>query len=201
MTEQSLRIIIADDEGVIRIGLKTILTALGHKVVAGARTGREAVEKVAQFKPDLLLLDIEMPEMDGLAAAKYLAAHNPLPVIMLTAYSHRDYVDAAVDALVMGYLVKPIDEAKLAPMLSVAMARFAERTAGEKRAVDLKRDLSGRALIDAAKQKLMREKNLSENQAYHQLQAQARQTQTSLADVAAQCLGKNERGGKIETAN
>ncbi len=197
MTEQKLRIIIADDEGIIRIGLKTILHTLGHTVIASARTGKDALEKVAQLKPDLLLLDIEMPEMDGLAVAKYLSEKNPLPVIMLTAYSHRNYVSAAVSAAVMGYLVKPIDEAKLAPMLSLAMARFAERASAEKRTSDLRQVLAGRDLIDAAKRKLMREKHISENQAYHQLQTQARQTQISLADVAALCLGKNERGSKI----
>jgi len=143
------------------------------------------------------LLDIEMPEMNGLKVAKYLSENEPLPIIMLTAYSHRDYVDAAVDALVMGYLVKPIDEAKLSPMLNMAMARFAEGVAARKRIVDLKRDLSGRDLVDAAKQKLMQDKGLSENQAYHQLQAHARQAQITLADAAVQCLGKSERGGKI----
>ena len=200
MTEQ-YRIIIADDEGVIRLGLKTILRALGHTVVATARTGKETLEKVSQFEADLLLLDIEMPEMDGLAVAKYLSETAPLPIVMLTAYSHRAYVDAAVDALVMGYLVKPIDEAKLAPMLSMAVARFAERASAEQRTSNLRQALSGRDIVDAAKQKLMQEAGLSENQAYHQLQTQARQSQISLADAAARCLGKNERSSKIGKAN
>lgn len=196
MTE-SYRIIIADDEGIIRLGLKRILRGLGHTVVATARTGKETLEKVSQIKADLLLLDIEMPEIDGLTVAKTLANSSPLAIIMLTAYSQQSYITAAVDAAVMGYLVKPIDEAKLAPMLDMAVARFAERTAIGNKLSDLKEDLAGLDVINLAKSKLMTEEGLSENQAYHQLQMLARQQQISMADAAARRLGKNSIGGKI----
>ena len=183
----SLRVLVADDEAVIRMGLTTMLYTLKHKVVATARTGQEAVEHVKQFKPDLLLLDIKMPGMDGLTAAKILAKEAPLPIIMLTAFSQQSLVEQAVAALVMGYLVKPIDERKLGPTIDLAVARYQDMQAKAQEADQLKQRLAGRALIDQAKQRLMQQ-GLSEDEAYHRLQAAARRRQISLADVARRVL-------------
>lgn len=185
----SLRIIVADDEAVIRMGLKAMLHTLGHTVIATARNGREAIEKVKQFEPDMLLLDIKMPDMDGITAAQNLANEFPLPIVMLTAYSQKALVEKAVDAFVMGYLVKPIDEIQLGPCISLAVARFNEMQETADEANQLKQTLAGRKLVDEAK-RLMMKQGMSEDEAYHHLQADARKRQISLADMAKRVISK-----------
>lgn len=180
---ESLRIIVADDEAVIRMGLKTMLSALDHKVIATARNGQEAIDKVKQFEPDMLLLDVKMPQMDGLAAAQIIADEHPLPIVMLTAYSQRAMVEKAINASVMGYLVKPVDENKLGPSISVAVTRYQEMQHTAIEADQLRRRLKGRELIDAAKRELMK-LGLSEDEAYHRLQSDARRRQISITDMA-----------------
>ena len=188
----SLRVIVADDEAVIRMGLKTMLHSLKHKVIGTARTGEEAIAKVKQFKPDLLLLDIKMPGMDGLAAAKILAEEAPLPIVMLTAFSQASLVEQAVEAAVMGYLVKPVDERKLRPTIDLAIARYDQIRAKASEADQLKERLAGRALIDRAKQRLM-QGGMTEDEAYHTLQAAARRRQISLADMARRIIKQPRR--------
>jgi len=183
----SLRVVVADDEAVIRMGLKTMLHALGHTVIATARNGQEAIERVKQFGPDLLLLDIKMPDMDGLTAAQILAREHPLPIVMLTAYSQKSLVEKAVNAYVMGYLVKPIDENKLGPNITLAVARYREMQTTTSEVNQLRAQLAERLFIDQAK-RLMMEQGLSENEAYHELQAAARKRQISLADMAKRII-------------
>jgi response regulator NasT len=186
----SLRIIIADDEGVIRMGLKSMVHALGHTVVATARTGAEAVEKVKIYDPDLLLLDIKMPDMDGLTAARILSQEAPLPIVLLTAYSQRNFIDQATETQVMGYLVKPVDENSLEPSISVAIARFSELKAAASEISDLKRRLAERELIANAKNLLI-QRGLSETQAYHRIQSAARKRQISLAEMSGRVIARN----------
>lgn len=186
----SLRIIIADDEGVIRMGLKSMVQALGHTVVATARTGAEAVEKVKIYDPDLLLLDIKMPDMDGLTAARILSQEAPLPIVLLTAYSQRNFIDQATETQVMGYLVKPVDENSLEPSISVAIARFSELKAAASEISDLKRRLAERELIANAKNLLI-QRGLSETQAYHRIQSAARKRQISLAEMSGRVIARN----------
>jgi response regulator NasT len=186
----SLRIIIADDEAVIRMGLQAMLTAYGHKIVATARDGQSVIAKVKQLKPDLLLMDIKMPDMDGLAAAEILAEEAPLPIIMLTAYSQRELIERAVNASVMGYLVKPIDEKQLGPTITLAMARYQEALAAASELSQLQDRLAGRNLVERAKQKMV-EQGLSENEAYHRLQAAARKRQISMAEMAERILKRD----------
>jgi response regulator NasT len=186
----SLRIIIVDDEAVIRMGLQAMLAAQGHRVIATARDGQNAILKVKQLKPDLLLMDIKMPIMDGLAAAEILALEAPLPIVMLTAYSQRDLVERAVNAAVMGYLVKPVDEKQLAPTISLAMARYHEAQEAASELDQLRARLAGRNLVERAKRKMV-EQGLSENEAYHRLQAAARKRQISMAEMAERILKRN----------
>ena len=181
------RIVIADDEGVIRLGLRTMVRALGHRVVGMARTGEEAVNLVRQFSPDVLLLDIKMPKMDGIAVAQKLSAEMPLPIVMLTAFSEQPLVAQAAAAAVMGYLVKPVDESKLAPMLELAVARFAERRTVQRQVETLQTKLAARDVIEQAKKELMAQ-GLTEREAYHQLQTAARAERKSIAAVAASVL-------------
>jgi len=185
----SLRIIIADDEAVIRMGLKIMLQTLNHKVIATARNGQEAIEKVKLFTPDLLLLDIKMPGMDGLAAAQVLAEEASLPIVMLTAFSETAMIQQAVNASVMGYLVKPIEEHKLGPTINLAVTRFQEMQSTAAEVQQLKVRLAGRELIDRAKYLLMQQ-GMSENEAYHYLQGSARRRQISLAEMARRVLNQ-----------
>lgn len=184
MTEQEkLRVLIADDEAVIRMGLTAMITSLGHQVAGTAANGQDTLEKSKTLEPDLLLLDIKMPEPDGLAIAEILAAEMPLPIIMLTAYTEKSYIERAANAAVMGYLVKPINEDKLGPAIEVAVARFETMQVTAREACKLRSQLEARELVDAAKRILMAT-GLSEGEAYHRLQMTARTSRRSIREVA-----------------
>jgi response regulator NasT len=184
MTERSaLRVIIADDEAVIRMGLSQMVTSLGHTIIATAANGKDALEKTKQFNPDVLLLDIKMPEMDGLEVAETLQAEMPVPIVMLTAFSERSLIERAANASVMGYLVKPIHESKLGPAIEVALARFELMQAKAQEVYKLRGQLESRNLVDAAKQILVTT-GLSEAEAYKRLQMTARRKRLSMRQVA-----------------
>ncbi|RME79117.1 MAG: response regulator [Chloroflexi bacterium] len=178
-----LRIIIVDDEAVIRMGLRAMVTALGHRVVDTAANGDEALEKVKQHRPDLLLLDIKMPGTDGLTVAEILSREMPLPIVMLTAYSDRELIERAANAAVMGYLIKPVQEERLGPALEVAVDRFRQMQATARQVYKLRNQLEARDVIDAARRILVAA-GLSEEEAYRRLQATAREKRCSMKDVA-----------------
>lgn len=178
-----LRIVIADDEAVIRMGLKALVGSLGHQVVETAANGLDALEKTRRLKPDLLLLDIKMPGLDGLAVAETLAAEAPLPIVMLTAFSDKALIERAANASVMGYLVKPIHEGKLGPMIEIAMTRFEAMQTAAREAYKLRHQLETRELIDAAK-KILIATGLSEAEAYSRLQMTAREKRCTMREVA-----------------
>ena len=179
----TLRVVIADDEAVIRMGLKQMVESLGHQVVATATNGEEALETTKRLKPDVLLLDIRMPKKDGLVVAEILATDMPVPTVMLTAYSERSLIERAANASVMGYLVKPIHENKLGPMIELAVSRFEAMRNTAREARKLRGQLEARELIDAAKQILVAT-GLSEEEAYYRLQMTARDKRRSMREVA-----------------
>lgn len=181
--EKVLRVLIADDEAVIRMGLKSLVTSLGHQVIDTAANGNDALEKTKRLKPDLLLLDIKMPGLDGMVVAETLAAEMPLPIVMLTAFSEKSLIERAANAAVMGYLVKPIHESKLGPMIEIALARFEAMQIAAQEAYKLRHQLETRELIDAAKQILMAT-GLSEAEAYTRLQMTAREKRCTMRQVA-----------------
>ncbi len=184
MTESSaLRVLIADDEAVIRMGLSQMVANLGHRVIATAANGVDTLAKTKELKPQLLLLDIKMPEMDGLTVAEILQAEMPLPIVMLTAYSERGLIERAANASVMGYLVKPIHENKLGPAIEVAIARFEVMQAKAQEVYRLRGQLEARNLVDAAKQILVTT-GLSEAEAYKRLQMTARRKRLTMRQVA-----------------
>jgi response regulator NasT len=197
MTEkEALRVIIADDEAVIRMGLKALVISLGHQVLDTAANGRDALEKTRRLKPDLLLLDIKMPGMDGMVVAETLAAEMPLPIVMLTAFSEKSLIERAANASVMGYLVKPIHEGKLGPMIEIAMARFETMQATAQEAYKLRHQLETRELIDAAK-KILMATGLTEAEAYNRLQMTAREKRSTMREVAEAVImvgGKSAAG-------
>ena len=182
-TQELVRVVIADDEAVIRMGLTQIVTSLGHRVVGTAANGEVALEVTERLKPDLLLLDIKMPIIDGLTVAEKLAEEMPLPIIMLTAYSERTLIERAANASVMGYLVKPIHESKLGPAIEVALARFETMQNTAQEVHKLRGQLENRELIDAAK-KILVTTGLSESEAYQRIQMTARRKRCSMRQVA-----------------
>ncbi len=127
MSEQTRgRVLLADDEALIRMGMRVILRDLGYDVVGEAADGQEALDKVAALDPDVVIMDIKMPVMDGLEATRRIMATHPVPIIVLTAYNQQSLVEEAADAGVLAYLMKPVREADIGPAIAVARARFAD---------------------------------------------------------------------------
>ncbi len=181
-----MRILIADDESIIRMGLKSILQELGHEVLA-ATNGREALEMARRHRPDLAILDIKMPFTDGLQAAKTLARTQPMPILLLTAFSEQDLIDKASDLPIHGYLIKPVKPEELSAAITVAYKRFLDNQALKEEADKLADALETRKLLDKAKARLMAT-GLSEEEAYRTLQQQARNGRISLRAVATTIL-------------
>lgn len=149
------RIIIADDESLIRLDLREMLISLGYDVIAEVGDGRTAVDLAKKLRPDLVIMDIKMPEVDGIAAAEELTREKVAPVVLLTAYSDQALVERAKEAGVVGYLVKPFREAELMPVIEVAMARFDEFMALEQELGSMKEALESRKVVERAKGVLM----------------------------------------------
>jgi AmiR/NasT family two-component response regulator len=184
---RKLTILVADDEAIIRLGVKQILEEAGHTVYT-AENGASAIKQAASCMPDLVILDIKMPEMDGLEAARLLLDKNPLPVIFLTAYGEQALIERAARLPVMGYLVKPIKEAELLAMIEVAAARHAEQARTARTAAELEGELASRRVIDRAKGLLMQREGLSELDAYQRLQQRSRQERLTLLEAAEESI-------------
>jgi len=180
-----MRILIADDEALIRMGLRTMLREMGHTVVGAAPDGVAALRLACETEPDLAILDIKMPGMDGLIVAEAIAERCPLPVLMLTAYSDRELVErAASNEIVQAYLVKPIREADLAPAVKLAVARFAEWQTLRQEAANHREALAAREIVARAKQALMRRDGLTEREAFLEVQRRARRQRRTMRQVA-----------------
>jgi len=181
---EKLRIVIADDESIIRLDLKETLQRMGHQVVAEAGDGRTAVELVRQHRPDLVILDVKMPEQDGVDAAKEIANDRLAPVLLLTAYSQQDLVRRAMDAGVFAYVVKPFTESDLLPAMGVAIARFREFSSIAEEASNLSQALETRKLVDRAKGILMDKNGLREQDAFRRIQQQSMNSRKSMREIA-----------------
>jgi AmiR/NasT family two-component response regulator len=186
---KSLRVLIADDEAVIRLGLRTMLEEMGHQVVGMAADGPSAVRLAAKEQPDLAVLDIKMPDMDGLEVAEAITAKRRIPVLMLTAYSDRELVERAAKLAVMAYLVKPVKEADLGLAIELAMARFEEWRALEQEAASLKEAMATREVVDRAKKVLMQRDGLTEHEAFLSIQRRSRNSRRTMREVAEAILG------------
>ncbi|MGC4043721.1 MAG: response regulator [Armatimonas sp.] len=182
--EQPLRIVIADDEPIIRMDLRRTLENLGHIVTGEASDGAQAVELVRELKPDITILDILMPNMDGIDAAKLISNEGLAPVLLLTAYSQKDLVERAKDAGVFAYLVKPFKEADLMPNIELAIARFDEYMELEKEVTALEDKLETRKSVDRAKGILMDTYGLTEQDAFRRIQVQSMNTRKSMREIA-----------------
>ncbi len=164
-----MRILIAEDETIIRLDLRELLERAGHEVVAEARDGEEAVALAGEHEPELAVLDVRMPRLDGIEAAKRILAERPIPIVMLTAYGQEELVSRAVEAGVFGYLVKPFREQDLVPAIATARARYEELAAVRGEAESLAEALAARKAIERAKGLLMEREGLSEGDAFARL--------------------------------
>lgn len=182
------RIIIADDESLIRLDLREMLTHIGYDVVAEAADGRTAMDLARKLRPDLVVMDIRMPEMDGIAAAEELTRERIAPVVLLTAYSDQSLVDRARAAGIVGYVVKPFREAELMPVIELSRARFEEFRTLEREVGSLKEALETRKIIERAKGILMETHGLRESDAFHRIRRTSMDARRSMKEIAEAIL-------------
>lgn len=186
------RLVIADDESIIRMNLKETLVGLGYLVVGEAGDGVSVINLARELKPDLVLMDIKMPKLDGIQAAKILTEEKISPVLLLTAYSDRELVERAKEAGVVNYVVKPFREAELLPAIEIAMARYQEFLEMDKQISDLKETLDTRKLVERAKGILMDTQGLKEAEAFRKIQQLSMNTRKSMKEIAQAILLANE---------
>ena len=190
----SMRILVAEDEALIRLDLVEMLSEAGYEIVAQATNGAEAIELVEMHKPDLAIMDINMPIMDGLTAAEKIV--NSTPVLMLTAFSQRDLVMKASEIGVMGYVVKPFTINDLIPAMEVATSRFRVISELTKEIADLSQKLEVRKLVDKAKGILMKALNLSEAEAFSWIQKTAMDRRLTMKEVAEAVISPDAAPGR-----
>lgn len=188
------RVIVADDESIVRMDLREMLDSLGYLVVGEAGDGESAVHLSRELRPDIVIMDIKMPGMDGIDAGKILTEERIAPVLLLTAYSQQDLVDRAKDAGVMAYIVKPFHEADLAPAIEVALRRWEEFRTLEREVEDLKEALETRKLVDRAKGILMDTQGLSEADAFRRIQKTSMDQRKPMKEVAEAIVLAHEAG-------
>ncbi len=182
------RVVIAEDEAIIRLDLKETLEEEGYEVVAETGRGDEAVELVRRFEPDVAILDIKMPGLDGLSAAREIAGERRAAVVILTAFSQRDLIERARDAGALAYLVKPFQKSDLLPAIEVALGRFAELKELHDQATSLSDQLETRKVVDRAKGRLMDQNHLTESAAFGFIQKTAMRERQTMRDVAQRVL-------------
>ncbi len=186
------RVVIADDDPIIRMDLREMLAGLSYSVVGEAADGANAVSLARELRPDLVIMDIRMPELDGIEAARLLTGEEIAPVLLLTAYSEPDLVQRATQAGVIGYLVKPFRETQLGPAIEVTLGRFREFQQVRKELGDMKEALEARKVIDRAKGLLMDRYGLSEGDAFRRIQKRSMDMRKSMREVAEAILLASE---------
>jgi len=180
---KKIRILVAEDETIIRLDLVEMLTEAGYEVIAQAENGAVAIELAKQHKPDLAILDVKMPELDGITAAEEIISISP--VLMLTAFSQRELIERARDAGVMAYVVKPFSINDLVPAIEIAISRHKQMKSLEAEVADIYERLESRKVIDRAKGILMKALNLSEPEAFSWIQKTGMDRRISMKEVAA----------------
>ncbi len=185
---QQLRIVIADDESIIRMNLKETLVGLGYLVVGEAGDGVSVINLSRELRPDLVVMDIKMPKLDGIQAAKVLTEEKIAPVLLLTAYSDRELVDRAREAGVVNYIVKPFRDAELLPAIEIALHRYNEFAEMDKKIGDLTEVLETRKLVERAKGVLMDTQGLKEQEAFRKIQQLSMNTRKSMKEIAQAIL-------------
>jgi two-component system, response regulator PdtaR len=188
VSQTPFRVVIAEDEALIRLDLKEMLEEEGYIVAGEAADGEAAVDLATKLRPDLVILDVKMPILDGITAAERIAAEHIAPVVILTAFSQRELVERARDAGAMAYLVKPFTKADLVPAIEIAASRFQETSALETEVATLKDRLEVRKILDRAKGKLQAEYGLSEPEAFRWIQKTSMDQRLAMRTVAERLL-------------
>ncbi|MCM3717801.1 ANTAR domain-containing response regulator [Fictibacillus phosphorivorans] len=184
------RIIVIEDEAILRMDLKEILTDAGYEVIAEGDNGEKAIELAYQLNPDLMIMDIKMPKMDGLKASKIIKKQSKTPILMLTAFSQKEFVEEAKEANVLGYLVKPISEANLIPAVEIALSQAEKRAQYEDELLQKEQKMNARKQIERAKGVLMKVMKLNEQAAYEKMRKFSMKQQVSLERTAHAILKK-----------
>ena len=191
----AVRVVIAEDEAIIRLDLKETLEEEGYEVVGETSRGDEAVALVKDTRPDLAILDIKMPGMDGLTVARAVAGEHLCAVLIVTAFSQRELIEQARDAGALAYLVKPFQKTELLPAIEVALGRFQEMRALEEEVKGLEAQLEARKVIDRAKGRLMDDHGLKEAEAFRFIQTEAMSRRAKMVEVANQVLAGEVKPG------
>ncbi|MBK9698359.1 MAG: response regulator [Propionibacteriaceae bacterium] len=191
-----LRVLVAEDEALIRLDLVELLTGEGYEVVGEASDGEQALALARELVPDLVVMDVKMPKMDGITAAAAIAEERIAPVVMLTAFSQRELVERAREAGAMAYVVKPFDASDVIPAIEIAAARFAEIRAVEAEVADLEERFASRKAVDQAKGLLQEGLGLTEPEAFRWIQKTAMDLRKSMREVAEGVIDHSRAGGK-----
>lgn len=178
-----MRVLIVDDESLIRMDLRDIIESCGHEVVAEGTNGVEALALCKKHKPDIILMDVKMPELDGIEAARQIGFHHEAPVVLLTSYSQQDLIDKARDSGVYGYLIKPVREEQLVPTLEMALGRYKSDAQLREKMAELEQSLEDRKIIQKGTGILMELYSISEAEAYNRIRTLSMNKQISIIET------------------
>lgn len=178
-----MRVLIVDDESLIRMDLRDIIESCGHEVVAEGTNGVEALALCKKHKPDIILMDVKMPELDGIEAARQIGFHHEAPVVLLTSYSQQDLIDKARDSGVYGYLIKPVREEQLVPTLEMALGRYKSDAQLREKMAELEQSLEDRKIIQKGTGILMELYSISEVEAYNRIRTLSMNKQISIIET------------------
>ena len=191
-----MRVVIVDDESLIRMDLRDILESQGHEVLGEGCNGVEAITLCKTLQPDVVLMDVKMPELDGIEAARQIGYAHLAPVVLLTSFSQQDLIDRARESGVYGYLIKPVREDQLVPTLQMAIGRFNDDRMSRQQILDLEKSLEERKIIQKATGILMDLYHISEDEAYQRIRTLSMKRRTSVAEIAQLIIKQSASGTK-----
>ena len=192
-----MRILIVDDESLIRMDLRDIIESCGHEVVAEGTNGVEALALCKKHKPDIILMDVKMPELDGIEAARQIGFHHEAPVVLLTSYSQQDLIDKARDSGVYGYLIKPVREEQLVPTLEMALGRYKSDAQLREKMAELEQSLEDRKIIQKGTGILMELYSISEAEAYNRIRTLSMNKQISIIETCNLIIKQSNKSNNI----
>ena len=192
-----MRVLIVDDESLIRMDLRDIIESCGHEVVAEGTNGVEALALCKKHKPDIILMDVKMPELDGIEAARQIGFHHEAPVVLLTSYSQQDLIDKARDSGVYGYLIKPLREEQLVPTLEMALGRYKSDAQLREKMAELEQSLEDRKIIQKGTGILMELYSISEMEAYNRIRTLSMNKQISIIETCNLIIKQSNKSNNI----
>ena len=192
-----MRVLIVDDESLIRMDLRDIIESCGHEVVAEGTNGVEALALCKKHKPDIILMDVKMPELDGIEAARQIGFHHEAPVVLLTSYSQQDLIDKARESGVYGYLIKPVREEQLVPTLEMALGRYKNDAQLREKMAELEQSLEDRKIIQKGTGILMELYSISEVEAYNRIRTLSMNKQISIIETCNLIIKQSNKSNNI----